>query len=247
MNRVGIQFLGSGDAFGSGDRLQSCILVKYEGTQFLIDCGASSLIGMNHCCINPNDIKIILISHLHADHFGGIPFFIIASQLIFKRTEPLLIEGPPGMKERLAQAMEVMFPGSSGVKRKFNIEVEEFSDGIPLIADEIIITPYMNSHVPIDSSFALRVECNGKIIAYSGDTEWVKSLYEAAKNSDLFISEAYNFEKKVKGHMDYQTLIQNYEKTGAKNLILTHMSNDMLSNLDKVNCEYAEDGKVFEI
>lgn len=247
MNRVEIQFLGSGDAFGSGDRLQSCFMVKSEHGQFLIDCGASSMIGMNSCGINPNNLKFILISHLHADHFGGIPFFIIASQLIFKRTDPLLIIGPPGIKERLVEAMEVMFPGSSGAKRKFNIEIEEFSDRVPLITDEIIITPYMNSHIPIDSSFALRVECNGKIIAYSGDTEWVESLYETAKNSDLFISEAYYYEKKVKGHMDYQTLIKNYGTTGAKRLVLTHMSSDMLSKLDKVNCEYAEDGKVIFI
>ncbi|HVO65085.1 MAG TPA: hypothetical protein VMT12_01270 [Syntrophales bacterium] len=40
MNHVEVQFLGSGDAFGSGGRLQSCVLVKYSCGQFLIDCGA---------------------------------------------------------------------------------------------------------------------------------------------------------------------------------------------------------------
>jgi ribonuclease BN (tRNA processing enzyme) len=45
--------------------------------------------------VNPNDIGTILISHMHGDHYGGIPFLINGSQLIYKRTEPLLIIGPP--------------------------------------------------------------------------------------------------------------------------------------------------------
>lgn len=247
MNHMQIQFLGSGDAFGSGDRLQSCFMVKSEHGQFLIDCGASSMIGINRCGVNPNDINVILISHLHGDHFGGIPFFIVASQLVYKRISPLLILGPPGMKDRFMQAMEVTFPGSSGVERKFAVEIKEFSVGNPVTAGGITVTPYLNSHPPIDSSFALRIDCGGKIIGYSSDTEWMESLNDTAKDSDLFISEAYYYDKKVKGHMDYQTLIKNYLKTGAKRLILTHMSSDMLSRLGDVDCEYAEDGKVIYI
>lgn len=246
MDHIEIQFLGSGDAFGSGGRFQSCVLVKYSRGQFLIDCGASCLIGMNQYGVNPNHIKIIFVSHLHGDHCGGIPFFLIGSQLLYKRTEPLLIVGPPGMKEWLSQAMEVLFPGSSQVQRKFSLEIIEFKDRCPEIVEDVQAGTYSNVHQG-DLSFSLRIECDGKVIAYSSDTEWTETLCEAAGNADLFIAEAYYYEKKIKGHMDYITLMSNYSKTGAKRLMLIHMNKDMLAMLDKIECEYAEDGRIVKI
>ena len=244
MNNLEIQFLGSGDAFGSGGRLQSCILVKQEQGQFLIDCGTSCMIGMDRYGINPNDIRTILISHLHGDHYGGIPFLIIGSQLIFKRTEPLLIIGPPGTKEMLIKAMEIMFPGSSRVQRKFSLDIREFSDHRLETAGDVTFVPYLNDHSQVVLSFALRIECSGRVIGYSGDTQWTDTLLEVAKAADLFITESYFYEKQVKGHMDYVTLMSHYERTGAKRLVLTHMSNEMLSMINKVTCECAVDGKV---
>ncbi|MGD8765925.1 MAG: MBL fold metallo-hydrolase, partial [Desulfobacteraceae bacterium] len=99
MTQVSVRFLGSGDAFGSGGRLQTCIYVKSEAAKFLIDCGASSLISMKQYGVSLLDVETILISHLHGDHFAGIPFFILDSQLISHRIDPLIIAGPPGLEE----------------------------------------------------------------------------------------------------------------------------------------------------
>ncbi len=246
MDHIEIHFLGSGDAFGSGGRLQSCVLVKYSHSQFLIDCGASCLIGMNRYGVDPNDINMIFVSHLHGDHCGGIPFFLIGSQLLYKRTDPLLIVGPPGMKKWIFKTMEVLFPGSSRIQRKFSLEIIEFKDRCPEITQDITAIPYLNHHHG-DSSFSLRIECDEKVIAYSSDTEWTDTLCEVARNADLFIAEAYYYEKKIKGHMDYMTLISNYEKTRARRLMLIHMQTDMLAMLDKIACEYTEDGKIVKI
>jgi len=65
MADVRIRFLGSGDAFGSGGRLQTCILVQSNGDSCLLDCGASSLIALKRASVDPNDIGTVLISHLH--------------------------------------------------------------------------------------------------------------------------------------------------------------------------------------
>ena len=108
-----VTFLGSGDAFGSGGRLQTCILVAASTGKFLIDCGASSMIAIRKFDVNPNEISQIVLTHLHGDHFCGLPFFLLDAQMISKRTEPLTIIGPLGTKARLLSAMDVMFPGSS--------------------------------------------------------------------------------------------------------------------------------------
>ena len=68
-----LDFLGTGDAFGSGGRFNTCFLVERSEASLLIDCGASSLIAMRRFGVDPNSIAAILISHLHGDHFGGLP------------------------------------------------------------------------------------------------------------------------------------------------------------------------------
>ena len=51
--------------------------------------------------VEPNAISTVLVSHLHGDHFAGLPFFLLDAQLVSRRTAPLLLAGPPGFRERL--------------------------------------------------------------------------------------------------------------------------------------------------
>ena len=102
MGPLEVHFVGSGDAFGSGGRFQTCIAIRSSDDLFLVDCGASSLIAMRQQKIEPRDVSKILITHLHGDHFGGLPFFLLDAQMVSKRTAPLTIVGPPGLEERLS-------------------------------------------------------------------------------------------------------------------------------------------------
>ncbi|MBI5906245.1 MAG: MBL fold metallo-hydrolase, partial [Deltaproteobacteria bacterium] len=205
MNPIEVLFLGSGDAFGSGGRFQACISVRTPSDRFLLDCGASSLIAMKRARIDPREVSKILVSHLHGDHFGGIPFFVLDAQLVTKRTGPLTIVGPPGLRERVTAAMEVLFPGSAGARRDFDLRFVELPPRTGTAIDGIDITafPVINSSGAIP--YALRVDVAGRVIAYSGDTEWTPALVEAARGADLFVCEAYFFDRKVKGHLDYAT------------------------------------------
>ena len=104
MNQVQVRFLGSGDAFGSGGRFQTCLLLEGANDPLLIDCGASSLIAMKRAGVNPSEIGSIVLTHLHGDHFGGVPFLILDGQFS-RRERPLLIAGPPGVRARVEAAM----------------------------------------------------------------------------------------------------------------------------------------------
>ena len=127
-----LKFLGAGDAFGSGGRLNTCFLVDRGERSFLIDCGASAMIAIRRFGIDPNTINNIIVSHLHGDHFGGLPFFILDAQLVSRRTRPLTIVGPRGLRTRLDALMEAMFPGSSQVGRRFSIELIELEPETPI-------------------------------------------------------------------------------------------------------------------
>lgn len=242
MSQVEVLFLGSGDAFGSGGRFQTCFHVRAEATQFLIDCGASSLIAMKRFGVDPSSLDIILLSHLHGDHFGGLPFLILDAQFS-RRTRPLVIAGPPGVEARVRDAMEVLFPGSSAVQRKFIMQFAELAEGSETVLGPLSVIPYRVVHPSGAPSFALRVTCGGKVIGYSGDTEWTDTLVQAARGADLFICEAYVFEKKIKYHLDYRTLMDRRTQLGCRRLMLTHMSDDMLQRLQGLDADWAEDGK----
>jgi ribonuclease BN (tRNA processing enzyme) len=240
--KVRLRFLGSGDNFGSGGRFQACIHVDTGATRFLMDCGASSLIPMKRAGISTAAIDLILISHLHGDHFGGIPFFILDAQLISRREAPLVIAGPPGLKQRAHEAMEVFYPGASGVERKFAVRYIEMIEGETTQAGGLTVRPVRVIHGSGDLPYALRVECAGKVIAYSGDTEWTDALKTVADGADLFICESYFFEKQMKNHINYRTLMAHRAELGCKRLILTHMGEEILDRLGEVELEVAEDG-----
>lgn len=240
--RVELTFLGSGDAFGSGGRYQACIFVRAPQTSFLLDCGASSLIAMKRFGIEPGAIDTIIVSHLHGDHFGGLPFFILDAQLVTRRTRPLIIAGPPGLAERTRQAQEVLFPGSSQTRQKFAIEYVELVPGQATPLGALTVTGFEVVHASGAPPLAPRVETAGKAIAYSGDTEWTDTLIAAAQDADLFICEAYFYDKTMKFHLDYATLRARRDSLGCRRLIVTHLSADLLARRAELDLEVADDG-----
>lgn len=241
-------FIGCGDAFGSGGRLQTCFYVAGEQANFLIDCGASSLIGLKAHRIPLNAIQAIFVTHFHADHFGGIPFFMLDAQFLSKRSEPLTILGPPGLSTWFERVMETAFPGSSKTVPKFSVSLVEISANEQRTVAGVNVTSFRADHGdPGGPSLSYRFETEGKIVAYTGDTEWTDELISAAKDADLFVAEAYFFEKKVKMHLDLQSLATRLPLMNAKRVVLTHMSDDMLGRLKELPCEAAYDGMIITL
>jgi phosphoribosyl 1,2-cyclic phosphodiesterase len=193
-----VQVLGSGDAFGSGGRLNTCFMVHRGTSSLLIDCGASVMIAIRRFGIDPNQIGAIFLTHLHADHFGGLPFFILDAQLVSRRTSPLAIIGPRGTRARLHALMETCFPGSANAERKFSVEVTEIEPDTPIPVPGVnaTVTGYRVTHPSGSPSLGLRVGCDGRVIAYTGDTEWVENIISIGRDSDLFFAEAYWFERR---------------------------------------------------
>lgn len=241
-----VQFAGCGDAFASGGRFNTCIHVEQGPQRFLLDCGASSLVALRKAGIDRGAIDAILLTHFHADHFGGIPFFVLDQQLNVRRTRPLLIAGPPGLRDWYARAMALAFPGERTLP--FDLTLHEVEIGVaqPLLG--MTVTP---THVKHDDRagpcLAYRIESGGRTLCFSGDTEWTDALIEAARGADLFICECYMFDKLRKSHMTLSVLRQHLPAIGAKRVILTHLSEDMLAHLADVELECAVDGIMVEV
>jgi ribonuclease BN (tRNA processing enzyme) len=175
------------------------------------------------------------------DHFGGVPFLILDGQFS-RRTRPLIVAGPPGLKARMDATMEVCFPGSTQVTRRFTTDLVELPERLARPVGPALVTPFTVAHASGAPSYALRIEYGGKVITYSGDTEWTEALVEAARGADLFVCEAYFFDKKIKYHLDYRTLQGHRKRIDCQRVILTHMSQDMLNRIGEVEFECAQDG-----
>jgi ribonuclease BN (tRNA processing enzyme) len=243
---VQVRFVGSGDAFGSGGRWQTCIRVTSGGQRLLADCGATSLTALRAQGIDPQAVEAVAITHLHGDHFGGLPFLILDGQFS-RRTQPLRIVGPPGTGTRLARTMEALFPGSSQVSRRFEVRVSEIEPGGVIDLGEMRIRCWQVVHASGAPPLALRIEDGTSSFAYSGDTEWTPALLEAADGASLFAVEAYTFERPIRYHLDYRTLAAHAAELTAERTVLTHMSPDMLARLADADLPAAHDGLSFEI
>ncbi len=91
-----LTIIGCGDAFGSGGRMQTAYHVRSGSTSFLIDCGATALIGLERAGLSPDEIPTIFLSHLHGDHFAGLCWWLLHAQHVTRRTAPLTVTGLEG-------------------------------------------------------------------------------------------------------------------------------------------------------
>jgi ribonuclease BN (tRNA processing enzyme) len=242
---VTVTFAGCGDAFGSGGRFQACIHLDHPNlaSPVLLDCGATSMTALRQAGLDPGEIGTVFLSHLHGDHFGGLPFLILDGQFSH-REQSLQIIGPPGTAERLSEAMECLFPGSTQVRREFVFVVSELSPGQRLDLPGMRVVARSGRHPSGASALILRLEIAGKVIAYTGDTAWTDAILLAAADADLLIAEAYYRHKAVPHHLRLADLTEHRSEIKARRTILTHMSADMLAHPAE---NHAHDGLVVHL
>ncbi len=213
----------------------------------LIDCGASSLPVLQKLGIARDAIDLILITHFHGDHFAGLPFLLLDAQFS-RRSRPLVIAGPGGIETRLTQVMEALFEHSSRTKPKFDLSVIALKPEEKRTFGAVTVTPYPVVHGESGGPFlGYRIEAEGRMIAYSADTEWTETLIPLAREADLFIAEAYYYDKVVKNHLSLATLQARLPEIKPKRLVLTHMSDDMLGRLETLEHTTAHDGMTVEL
>ncbi|MGH2607512.1 MAG: MBL fold metallo-hydrolase, partial [Tepidiformaceae bacterium] len=242
---VRLTFVGSGDAFGSGGRFQSCILLQHDGDRTLLDCGMTSLVALERAGVDHTTISTVIVSHLHGDHFGGIPLLVIDGQFS-GRDQDLTVVGPTGTRERLTEAMEVLYPRSSTITRRFAVNVVEVIPEDPVSLGAVKVTPFLADHASGAPAHLYRLEVAGVVIAYTGDTAWTDAIVEAASGADLLIAEALFREKEVPYHLNVATLAANRHRLRCGRIVLTHMDSDVLDGPAE-GWELAYDGMVLEL
>jgi ribonuclease BN (tRNA processing enzyme) len=245
---VTLEFLGSGDAFGTGGRFHTCQLVRGPSLLALIDCGASAPVALQQRGVAQPDLTHIVLSHLHGDHFGGVPFLLLDAAYNRHRTTPLVIAGPCGVRERVIATLDLLFPGTSSrvldlaPHRFVEVRERESSD-----LGGLLVTAFEVRHGSGAPAHALRLAIDGRTIAYSGDTEWTPVLADVASDADLFICECFGWTSQVPAHLTHELLVQHAHLLRCKRMLLTHLGQEMLDRQHEARWTCAFDGMVVTV
>jgi ribonuclease BN (tRNA processing enzyme) len=238
--------LGCGDAFGSGGRNQSGYLVEASDRLFLLDCGPTTLPAMKRAGFDPLRLDAIFLSHLHGDHFGGIPFFFLEYLHKRPRREPLHIAGPAGTKERVVDLFRLMYGGTAVIEVP-PVKYHVLEPERPAHVAGIEIMSFRVPHQVSDISLALKAGYDGKQILFSGDSAWTERFIAEAQGMDLFLCECSFYDRGAGNHIRYLTLREHLPQLECKQIVLTHLGDEMLARRSELEMVFAEDGLVLEI
>lgn len=242
-----ITVLGSGDAFNSGGRRHSGYLVESGRTSFLLDCGATTLLALKDLKIPAERIDFIAISHMHGDHFGGLPFFFLESLYQQPRSRPLVITGPPNLQTRVESLYRAMFGELAERPLTFPIVYRELRADCTADVDTVELTPFVVPHLEKETCFGYRVRLDGKTLLYSGDCGWNENLVRYSQGADVFICECCYFDSQTPFHLSYPELVRERDRLGCQRLILSHLGREVLAHQEEVSFECAHDGWVIKV
>lgn len=244
-----VTVLGAGDAFCNGGRRHSAYFVESGGVGFLLDCGATTLLGLKALGIAAERIDFIAISHLHGDHFGGLPFLFLEYTYEKLRTKPLVIVGSPGLEERVHTLHSVMYRELAARGVPFPLQFREVTPGTAESILGVTLLPFRVPHQEKDISLGYRATVDGKALLYSGDCGWNENLVTHSQGADLFICECCYFGTVTNFHVSYPQVARAHQQgqLGCKRLVLSHIGREVLERMNELTIECAHDGLVLEL
>ncbi|HET8569408.1 MAG TPA: MBL fold metallo-hydrolase [Candidatus Limnocylindria bacterium] len=236
---VEVRFLGSGNAFSDGGRSHACILVTAPEGRILLDCGGSALPAITRVC-DPSTIDAAAVTHLHGDHFGGLPFLAM-QQKYAPRRRPLVFAGPPSLERTFGQVATGLYSDFFETPLPYDLSFVVLGDrAVRLGPAEVSAHPVW--HVESSEPHGLRVRVGGRTIAYSGDASWGPQLPALADGADLFICESTTYETRDPVHLSVKELLAHRGELHAERIVVTHLGKETLAHLADLGIEHADDG-----
>ena len=242
-----VVLIGTSDAFGAGGRRQSAYLLRAPTGSILVDCGQTTLTGLSAVGIPRDEIDAILVSHFHADHFGGIPLLLLAALYQDGRRHPLRIAGPPGVESRIREASRALGHPLDELRLGFPLHFQELAPSAETEVGPVRVGAFPTHHSPDSCPHGLRIQAAGRRIAYSGDTGWFDELPAQVGGSDLFLCECTFVDRSFEYHLSLEELGARAPDFDCGRLLLTHLGAEMRSLEDPVGFDLADDGDVVKL
>jgi ribonuclease Z len=210
---------------------------------FLVDAGRGATMRVAGTELKYENLRGVYITHLHSDHTAGLPDIFITSWQFGRKTTPLPLYGPSGIKQ-LADAMLQFFAYDIHIRRDLvekhpaagaTITTHIVREGVVYDDGDVRVTAFEVDHAPVKPAFGYRFDSGGHSIVVSGDTRPNANLIRFAKGADILVQEAClpeHFDKvdspavaaRLKAyHTSAEEAGEIATAAGVKTLVLTHL------------------------
>ncbi len=242
-----LTILGSGDAMGSGGRNFPSFVLTLGHRHLLLDCGPSTLPAYKAIGFNTSALEGIIISHLHGDHFAGIPYIFLEFQFISRRTRPIFLLGPEGLRGQLHALLEATYPDLLRTHHwSFPVEYLELRPGSTHREGDLEVQVFEMDH-GAQKALGYRINWGGRVVGYTGDTTWNDRIPALAKGCDLFLCECFFYDFVHPSHIRYLDLKAHLHEIHSRKILLFHLGPEMLQRLSEVDMEVASDRMVLRV
>ena len=221
--------------------------IETPESALLLDCGPTILEAFRSLHLSTVPLDVVFLSHMHGDHFGGMPFLFLHCLYIEPRTRSLTIVGSPGTESRVRSLFELTYAETAAEQLPFELRFTEVVSGAAIDVRDIRIVPFRVPHQVAPQSLGCEIIAAGRKIVYSGDSGWTEELPARAHDADVFLCECTFFESRNDTHLDYLRIVENSSRFGAKRILLTHLGQEVLYRQSDVEYEMAYDGLVIEL
>ncbi|MFO0748418.1 MAG: MBL fold metallo-hydrolase [Myxococcota bacterium] len=256
-----LRVLGSSDAFNGAGRCHASYLLESEGlAPVVVDFGATGLLALRLQGLPAKDIGAVIVTHLHGDHFGGLPFLLLDGMYNEVRSRPLELVGAVGLEARVQALFQAFYSDVADRPRHFETVYRELAPGADVMVAGLRVETFAADHMdPPDQPLCLRVTTpNGKVVAFSGDTEPCEGLYAAAKGADLLVAECTGLRPPCGRHcswVDWQTMFAAVLRAGPRRILMSHLGTDVRAARERLSLEcppevtltFADDGLVVDV
>ncbi len=240
-----VRVLGSGDAFNAGGALHSAYLLEHDGGKILLECGPSTLAGLKRNGVPPDEIDAVLVSHLHGDHFGGVPFLLLDYLFCSYRDRPFVIAGPPSTRARITSLYANLYKEEHFQRMPFELRERAVSPGDSFELAGLRVEAFRVPHEAEPFCLGYRISAGRHSMLFSGDSAWSEEFVHRSQSTDLFLCECCSMKPETDFHTSYDDILANRDKLGCKRLVLTHLGTDVRA-AKKLEVERAFDDMVIE-
>jgi ribonuclease Z len=197
---------GSGSPLPDPKRGNPCLAVIAGKRVFIVDAGEQASETLNRMGIAPNRIEIVLLTHFHSDHIGGLGSLTIQRWVAEQTTTRMRVIGPPGVERvvagyneafaldnsyRTAHHGDAVAPPEIGGMTAEPFSFPQGADSIVVLDDGgLRITAFEVDHSPAEPAVGYRFDYKGRSLVVSGDTTYSPVLVRAAEGADLLIHDA---------------------------------------------------------
>ena len=227
-SKTQVVLLGTGNPFPDPDRSGPATAIVVNGRAYLVDFGAgvvrrakSAMFDEGITALEPTNLTIAFVTHLHSDHTVGYPDLIL-TPWVMGRKVPLEVYGPKGIKamtdhvlaawhedieERIST--ETWQPRNYGDTYKVN--VHEISAGVVYKDANVTVTAFPTKHA-FPETYGYRFDTADRSIVISGDTTYSQTTIDACHGCDVLVHEVQTLEWLAK-RPDFQPYATKYHTT----------------------------------